>query len=142
MIINKFLYLFFILYNNSIWCMFVLSGLISVCPSIRLYVRPSVCLSSRPPIHPSTKGLERIEKSRKGQERAGSERKVLERGRRASNSRTCISFICGSPCLNIMNWRKGAPFNSRYIQFVLYIFLICNCIYILATLSISKGRHT
>ena len=74
----------------------------------RLFVHPSKCpyvrVSPSLPIHPSTKGLvERIVKSRKGQERADSERKVLERGRKASSSITCISFLCMSPCLDMMN---------------------------------------
>ena len=56
----------------------------SFCPSIRPYVRTFMCqpvlLFS---VHPSTKGPERVVKSRKGQERA---RKMLEIGRKASNN--------------------------------------------------------
>ena len=86
---------FFLLYTS-----YTINSVPSVRPSVRMTVnRVPLC----PPVHPPTKGMERMVKIRKGRERSGSERKMLERGRKASNSRTCISFLCGSPCLDMLN---------------------------------------
>ena len=81
----------------------------------RLSVHPCVPLSSLPPIHQRTVEDSKVQEMR---EESGWKRSV-EVG---SNSRSCISFLCGSPCLDMMNWRNTTCDNL--IRRILNIFQV------------------